>query len=675
MGNMLKKVHKKLSLLFLSTVLMLSVFSGNVSAAVTYSHTIGAGMFNLAQDVAVDSNGDVYVSDFGNKIIREFSIDGTHIRDIGAGSLNYVHGITIDSNDNIIATNYWGGQVVIFNPGGSVIGTISGFSYPADVAVDGSGNLFVADSNRWHVKKYDASYNFIKSFGNIPSPDGPLRVAVDNSDNVYVSDSPNHRIQKFTNSGDFITAFGSYGTGNGQFNRPWGTAIASDGTLYITDFNNNRVQVLDSGGNFLETIGGFSGPSGVVIGKNGEIIIADTYNNQVKVFTQGAPPPTTTPAPTTTAPPTTTPSPTTTAPPTTTPAPTTTAPPTSTPSPTTTPAPQTTLPPQTTAPYKYQTPSPPTTGTLSLSSSPSGADVYLNGLHKGTTPYVNLEMQEGAYSVKLSKEDYEDYAMVIRISPGSDTVTSATLAKKQEITGTISVESNPSAIVYLDDIEKGISPLDIPGVSLKSHVIRISKEGYRDYKSTIDVSSSGTYTVKADLTPDLLGIINDEVSIHLYSTGDVISIGESTGIIFSGDSYITNEEDMTLQTILKIPSGLVVTGAFADKGGGRYEAFEVIKPGEGTEISADLVPTNPGEYNIEGEVVYYFGDDKSTGDIVRINVPLKVTDSKTDEGEETEENEGPKSACGPTIISMLSIVPLSIAWKLRRGFKVLRFIK
>jgi sugar lactone lactonase YvrE len=346
---MLKNTYKKIISLILSTLLILIVFSGSASAAVTFSHTIGEGMFNLPQDVAIDSNGDVYVSDFGNKIIREFSIDGTHVRDIGAGSLNYVHGITIDSNDNIIATNYWGGQVVIFNPSGSVVATIDGFSYPADVAVDSSGNLFVADSNRWHVKKYDSSYNFITSFGNIPSPDGPLRVAVDNQDNVYVSDSPNHRIQKFTNSGEFITAFGSYGTGDGQFNRPWGTAIASDGTLYITDFYNNRVQILSSDGTFLEEFGGFNQPSGVVLGTNGEIIIADTYNNRVQVFTQGEAPQTTTPAPTTTAPPTTTPAPTTTTPPTTTPAPTTTTPPTTTPAPTT-PTPTYYPPPTTTPP-------------------------------------------------------------------------------------------------------------------------------------------------------------------------------------------------------------------------------------------------------------------------------------------------------------------------------------
>ena len=75
--------------------------------------------------------------------------------------------------------------------------------------------------------------------GQFSSPNG---VAVDSSGNVYVADVSNYRIQKFSSSGTFLTKWGSKGSGDGQFHWPDGVAVDSSGNVYVTETHNNRIQ-------------------------------------------------------------------------------------------------------------------------------------------------------------------------------------------------------------------------------------------------------------------------------------------------------------------------------------------------------------------------------------------------------------------------------------------------
>jgi DNA-binding beta-propeller fold protein YncE len=65
---------------------------------------------------------------------------------------------------------------------------------------------------------------------------------VDASGSVYVADTGNHRIQKFDSSGTFVIKWGTYGSGNGQFNKPVGIAVDASGYVYVADNDNYRIQ-------------------------------------------------------------------------------------------------------------------------------------------------------------------------------------------------------------------------------------------------------------------------------------------------------------------------------------------------------------------------------------------------------------------------------------------------
>ena len=80
-------------------------------------------------------------------------------------------------------------------------------------------------------------------------------VAVDSSGNVYVADVDNNRIQKFNSNGIFITKWGSNGTADWQFYYPNGVAVDSSGNVYVTDLGNNRIQKFNSNGSIHHKVG------------------------------------------------------------------------------------------------------------------------------------------------------------------------------------------------------------------------------------------------------------------------------------------------------------------------------------------------------------------------------------------------------------------------------------
>jgi len=71
---------------------------------------------------------------------------------------------------------------------------------------------------------------------------GPAQVAVDSSGNVWVADPGNDRVQEFDGSGTFLAKFGTSGGGAGELSGPDGVATAAGGVVYVADTGNNRIQ-------------------------------------------------------------------------------------------------------------------------------------------------------------------------------------------------------------------------------------------------------------------------------------------------------------------------------------------------------------------------------------------------------------------------------------------------
>ncbi|NIO47897.1 MAG: hypothetical protein GTN73_00445 [Candidatus Aminicenantes bacterium] len=131
-------------------------------------------------------------------------------------------------------------------------------------------------------------YIFKLSFGSSGTGDGeldyPTDVAVDDSGNIYVADGFNYRIQKFDSDGNYLDQWGSLGTGDGQFDRPSSIEYAPDGYLYVGDFGNNRIQIFDTDGNYIDKFSTTGSPGDSFIAENGDIYVPDRTNHVVRWF-------------------------------------------------------------------------------------------------------------------------------------------------------------------------------------------------------------------------------------------------------------------------------------------------------------------------------------------------------------------------------------------------------
>lgn len=162
--------------------------------------------------------------------------------------------------------------------------TIASFSsspsYPTDVAVDTSGNVYVADAqNNWVVKETPSASGYTQSVvaSGLGSPNG---VAVDNSGNVYIADTTNNRILKETPSGSSYTQ----SVAVSGLNFPNSVTVDGSGNLYIADSGNNRVvKETLSGTTYSQSIvaSGLSNPSNVAVDGSGNVYISDSGNNRV----------------------------------------------------------------------------------------------------------------------------------------------------------------------------------------------------------------------------------------------------------------------------------------------------------------------------------------------------------------------------------------------------------
>jgi sugar lactone lactonase YvrE len=165
----------------------------------------GEGQFIGASDLAVDSQGNVYVADWQRADVQKFSPDGTLVATLqpGSGQFETLARINTDSRDNLYVPD--GGRVYQFAPDGTLLMTIE------DEERLGAG----------------------------------IDVAVDVAGHIYVSDVVNSRVQVYDTHGEYLGGFGSPGSEPGQFVEVDALALDDEGHLYVLDFGNKRIQMFD----------------------------------------------------------------------------------------------------------------------------------------------------------------------------------------------------------------------------------------------------------------------------------------------------------------------------------------------------------------------------------------------------------------------------------------------
>jgi sugar lactone lactonase YvrE len=245
--------------------------------------------------VVVDSAGNLFIADFRNNRIRKVDTGG------------------------IITTVAGNGAASFSGDGGPA--TSASLNFPRGVAIDGAGNILIADTSNHRVRKVDHVTQIIttvagsgtRGFGGdggaatLASLNSPGGLAVDSSGNLVIADFGNFRIRKVDHGTQVITTVA--GSGSGAFSgdggpatsagmETAGVAVDSAGNFFIADFANNRVRKVDTGGTITtfagNGTGAFSGdggpatsaslffPRGVTLDGAGNLLIADSNNFRIR---------------------------------------------------------------------------------------------------------------------------------------------------------------------------------------------------------------------------------------------------------------------------------------------------------------------------------------------------------------------------------------------------------
>ena len=280
-----------------------SVNAGTASSVQTLTYTFGTAVTLgstavLTQGAAgldfADAGSDTCTANTAYAIGQSCTINVTFTPRF-AGT-RYGAAVLEDNNGNLIGTAYLQGAGVspqiAFLPGSqSTLG--SNFYNPMGTAVDGSGNVYVADETNGEVKKIFAVDGRIPSSPEVAILGSglsyPRGVAVDGAGNVYVADYGNNAVKEIVAVNGSIPASPAILTLASGLSEPWGIAVDGSGNVYFTEpYSNTVAEIYAVDGSIpaspvIQTIGsGFNFPIGVAVDSGGNLYVGDTDNGAVK---------------------------------------------------------------------------------------------------------------------------------------------------------------------------------------------------------------------------------------------------------------------------------------------------------------------------------------------------------------------------------------------------------
>ncbi|MDD1716046.1 MAG: PEGA domain-containing protein, partial [Methanolinea sp.] len=148
----------------------------------------------------------------------------------------------------------------------------------------------------------------------------------------------------------------------------------------------------------------------------------------------------------------------------------------------------------------------PSYGSISVTSNPAGAGVYLDGTYQGRIglgqPFNIVSILPGTHVILLSLPGYQDYSATITVNPGVITpVYVKFVAAPAQTDGNINIVSSPSsAEVYLDNVYQGYTPFTVHNVAAGTHTVLMRLSGYNDWQTTVQVTAGQTVPVTATFT-------------------------------------------------------------------------------------------------------------------------------------------------------------------------------
>ena len=166
---------------------------------------------------------------------------------------------------------------------------------PSAIAVDISGNVWIADEGNRRILKFSNNGSTLDAFGDkaegVDLLKSPAGICIDARNLIWVADSDNDKIYMFDYAGEPNRVYGESGSGEGQFHNPHGIVIAKDESIWVADYGNHRVQQLDTYGNVLKIIGQhgtaegeFIYPIAIALDSKGDVWVADNGNARLQKF-------------------------------------------------------------------------------------------------------------------------------------------------------------------------------------------------------------------------------------------------------------------------------------------------------------------------------------------------------------------------------------------------------
>lgn len=208
--------------------------------------------------LALSGDGRLYVTGFGPEVWVFDVGDGTLLSTLGEagdgpGQLAQPVDVAVDTQGNVFVADAGGGKVEVYGPDDRHVRTIGSrgassgqFTTPRSVAVEGDGHVLVGVGDDYIVQRFAADGTYIDAFGEAHADENAWRLgglAVDDEGNVYMSQALSGRVQQFAAPDMHLDwELGEVGTGPEAFSSPLGIAVAG-GKLYVADQSNHRVKV------------------------------------------------------------------------------------------------------------------------------------------------------------------------------------------------------------------------------------------------------------------------------------------------------------------------------------------------------------------------------------------------------------------------------------------------